>query len=329
MAHVGLALMLEHHPPGRAIDLASRARGAGLTGLAAADLFQPWLPTGHAPHLWTMLTAAAPVSTGPLGAVVTPNYRHHPATIAQASATLAALYPGRHWLALSAGDAVSDHVTGHPWPGAGERVAGVFEAADLIGKLFANSAAGRDTRFTGVHTRLESSRLWTMPPEPVKILIAAAGPVTARRAGRSADGFITMVGDLERAARLVSRFELGVADARKDPAGALKIARVHVSWAPSIAEATSAALRNWPQAAMRFQTADLRSPFDFAQIARLVRPGDFHGRVLITTDPGEIRDHIGGLIEMGFDEVYVHNVGDNDDPWLETFAAHIRPGLPA
>lgn len=330
MAHVGLALMLEQLSPSRALELARASREAGFHGLMAADVFQPWIPAPNssedadrAPYMWNILSAAGAQTQGSLGAVITPNFRHHPTTIAQASATLASMYPGRPWLGLSAGEAVNDAVTGEYWPRAPERINAMFEAADLIGKLFANSAAGRDTRFAGEYAKLESARLWTVPVSAPKILIATAGPLTARRAGRQADGFITMGGSLEKSATLMQRFAQGAREAGKDLEHTLKVVRLHVSWASSIEHATSTALKCWPQAAMRFNTSDIRSPFDVAQIAKLVRPEDFAGNLLITTEAGEIRHLIRSYLDLGFDEVYLHNVGSNDEEWLEALRTQI------
>jgi len=334
MAHVGLALMLEQLSPPRALDLARASREAGFHGLLAADVFQPWIPAPNsseggdrAPYMWNILSAAGAQTQGPLGSVITPNFRHHPVTIAQASATLASMYPGRHWLGLSAGEAINDAVTGEYWPRAPKRINAMFEAADLIGKLFANSAGGRDTRFAGEYAQLESARLWTVPFPAPKIVIATAGPLTARRAGRQADGFITMGGSLDKAETLMQRFAQGAREAGKELTHALKVVRLHVSWAPSIEHATSAALRNWPQAAMRFNTSDIRSPFDVAQIAKLVRPEDFAGTLLITTEAREIRDLVRSYLDLGFDEVYLHNVGSNDEEWFAAVQAGILPAL--
>src|SRR5699024_6928699 len=71
------------------------------------------------------------------------------------------------------------------------RTHAMFAAAAPLRNLVTPPAAGRATRISGTHARLEGARLWTLPPAPPKILIATAGPLTARRAGRHADGFIT------------------------------------------------------------------------------------------------------------------------------------------
>jgi len=91
--------------------------------------------------------------------------------VAQASATLAAMYPGRHWLALGSVEATSDHIVGGRWPEPAERIARMFEALSIIKKLFAASLAGRDTTHDGDFLRLETARLWTMPEAAPDILI--------------------------------------------------------------------------------------------------------------------------------------------------------------
>lgn len=333
MAQVGIALMLEQLSAVDAVDLARASAQAGMAGVMSADVLQPWVPPAdaqtpdRAPHLWSVLAAAGAVSAGTLGGVITPNYRHHPVTIAQASATLASMYPGRHWLGLSAGEALNDAHTHREWPRAPERIDAMFEAADLITKIFTNSAAGRETRFSGAHALFDSARIWTVPDPLPKVLVATAGPLTARRAGRHVDGLITMATSVERARVLIDRFAQGRQEAGKSLEGTLRVARMHVSWAPTIEQATTAALRHRPQAAMRFNIADLRSPFEIAQIAKLVRPQDFAGNLLITTSPAQIVAQIREYFALGFDEIYLHNAGENHDEWLHVAMTEILPGI--
>jgi alkanesulfonate monooxygenase SsuD/methylene tetrahydromethanopterin reductase-like flavin-dependent oxidoreductase (luciferase family) len=78
---------------------------------------------------------------------------------------------------------------------------------------------------------------------------------------------------------------------------------------------------------MRFPRSDIRSPHDFAQLARMVRPEDFEGRVLISADPDEHRASIQRYVDLGFDRIYLHNVGRNQREWLETFGREVLPGL--
>src|SRR5450432_4094291 len=164
-AKIGYAAMLEQFGPQEVIGYSATAEAAGFSGVMAADHFQPWVPQqGQAAFVWNVLTALGERTTGDLGPGVTaPTFRWHPAMVAQASATLAAMYPGRHWLGLGSGEALNEHITGQYWPEAPERINRMFEAIDVIKKLFSASLAGKDIKHSGPFFKLESTRLWTMP----------------------------------------------------------------------------------------------------------------------------------------------------------------------
>lgn len=328
MVTIGYAAMLEQLRPREAVELAALAEQHGFDGVLAADRFQPWLPQqGQAGFVWDVMGALGERTAGDLGVVATPTFRWHPAVVAQASATLAALNPGRHWLAVSSGDAIDEHVVGQYWPEAPERIARMFEAVELIRKLFTGSLAGRDVRHSGPHFRLESTRLWTMPDAAPRVLVATAGPVTARRAGRQADGLVTQGAGPERAALLLERLADGAREAGRDPATLTRVLQLHLSWAPTHEEALANALTEWAHAGMRFNRSDLRSPQDVAQLARHVRPEDLDGRLLVSADPDEHRAEVQRYLDLGFDHVYLHNVGRNQRDWIETFGREVLPRL--
>ena len=70
---------------------------------------------------------------------------------------------------------------------------------------------------------------------------------------------------------------------------------------------------------MRFPRSDIRSPFEFEQLARLVRPEDFDGRMLVSADPDVHRADIQRYLDLGFDRIYLHNVGRNQRDWIDVF----------
>jgi len=326
---VGYAAMLEQFHPTEAVELSVHAEAHGFSGVMAADHFQPWVPAqGQAAFVWNVLAALGERTTGDIGPGVTaPTFRWHPAMVAQASATLAAMYPGRHWLGVGSGEALNEHVVGGYWPEAPERINRMFEAIEIISKLFTASLAGKDTKHQGQYYTLESTRLWTMPDVPPPILVATAGPVTARRAGRHADGLITVGAPLEKIAGLFERFESGARDAGKDPETMPKVLQLHLSWAETDEQALANALTEWPNGGMKFPKADIRSPHDFEQIAKLVRPEDFEGRMVISADPDVHRAAIQRYVDLGFDRVYLHNVGRNQREWIEVFGREVLPKL--
>ena len=327
--HIGYAAMLERFHPTEILEFARLAESHGFTGVMAADHFQPWVPAqGQASFVWNVLSALGQTTAGDLGTGVTaPTFRSHPALTAQASATLAAMYPGRHWLGVGSGEALNEHVVGQYWPEAPERINRMFEAVEIIKKLFASGLAGKDVRHDGQYYKLESTRLWTMPAVAPEILVAASGPVAAKRAGRTVDGLITEAAPVDKIAPLLQRFAEGAREAGRDPSTMTRVLRLHLSWAPTDEEAMANALREWPNGGMRFGKSDIRSPFELEQLARMVRPEDFEGRMVVSADPDTHRRHIQQFLDLGFDRIYLHNAGRNQREWLEVFGRDVLPKL--
>ncbi|WP_102509035.1 TIGR03557 family F420-dependent LLM class oxidoreductase [Sanguibacter massiliensis] len=326
---IGYAAMLEQFHPTEVVALSAYAEEHGFSGVMAADHFQPWVPQqGQSAFVWNVLAALGERTKGDIGPGVTaPTFRWHPAMVAQASATLAAMYPGRHWLGLGSGEALNEHIVGQYWPEAPERINRLFEAIEIIKKLFGSSLAGKDTKHSGQFYKLESTRLWTMPEVAPEILVATAGPVTAKRAGRHADGLITVGAPLEKISMLFGKFDDGVRESGRDPESLPKVLQIHLSWAPTDEEAMANALTEWPNGGMKFPKADIRSPFEFEQIAKLVRPEDFEGRMVISADPDVHRANIQKYVDLGFDRIYLHNVGRNQREWIDVFARDVLPKL--
>ncbi|MDQ1583159.1 MAG: coenzyme F420-dependent glucose-6-phosphate dehydrogenase [Microbacteriaceae bacterium] len=327
--NVGFAAMLEQFAPMEAVELSAFAEQHGFSGVMAADHFQPWVPAqGQSSFVWNVLTAVGERTRGDLGPGVTaPTFRWHPAMVAQASATLAAMYPGRHWLGLGSGEALNEHIIGGYWPEAPERINRMFEAIEIISKLFSASIAGKDVKHAGQFYKLETTRLWTMPEVAPEILVATSGPVTAKRAGKFADGLITVGAPLEKISSLFAKFDDGAREAGKDPSAMPKVLQLHLSWAPTYEEALRNALVEWPNGGMKFPKGDIRSPFEMEQMARLVRPEDFEGRLVISEDPDVHRAYIQQFVDLGFDRIYLHNVGRNQREWIETFGSDVLPAL--
>ena len=80
---------------------------------------------------------------------------------------------------------------------------------------------------------------------------------------------------------------------------------------------------------MKFAKQDIRSPYDFEQMAKLVRPEDFDGRMLISADPDAHRAEIQQFLDLGVDRIYLHNVGRNQKEWIDVFAREVLPALVA
>ena len=328
-ALIGYAAMLEQFGPQEVVDLSVKAEAAGFSGVMAADHFQPWVPQqGNAAFVWNVMTAIGERTVGDVGPGVTcPSFRMHPAIVAQASATMAAMYPGRFWLGLGSGEALNEHIVGGYWPETPERIARMLEAVEIIRKLF--GSRDRDVKHDGRFYKMESTRLWTMPAQPPPIYIATAGPVTAKRTGQLAEGIITVGAPEQKIEMIFEKCREGCLEAGKDPNAFRYILQLHLSWAPTDDQALENALVEWPNGGMKFPKQDIRSPADFEQMAKLVRPEDFEGRMLISSDLEKHRAEIQKFLDMGFDQIYLHNVGRNQVEWIDAFGREVLPKLTA
>jgi G6PDH family F420-dependent oxidoreductase len=326
MTKIGYAAMLEQFHPTDLLDYCAAAETAGFeAGFMVSEHFHPWTPQqGQSAFAWSFMGALGTRTSLPFGTAVTcPGFRYHPAVIAHAAATLGAMFPGRFWLGLGAGEALNEHVIGGEWPEIGVRSAMLFEAIEVINKLF----SGKVTRHRGDHFTLESAKLYTRPETPVPIYVATAGPVNAKRTGKFADGMITVGAADEKIGMLWEKFEEGAREAGKDPAGSPKLLQIHLSWAPTDDEAMDNALREWPNGGMAFPKQDIKNPEDFAAMAKLVRPEHFTNRCEVSSSLQAQTENIQHYVDMGFDEVYLHNVGRNQQAFIEVFGREVLPNL--
>ena len=126
---------------------------------------------------------------------------------------------------------------------------------------------------------------------------------------------------------LFGKFDDGAREAGKDPAKSPKVLQLHLSWADTDEAAMANALHEWPNGGMKFPKADIRSPFELEQMAKLVRAEDFEGRMVISADPDVHRAHIQRFADLGFDRIYLHNVGRNQREWIDVFARDVLPAL--
>ena len=325
MTTFGYAAMCEQFHPTDILRYCKLAEDSGFTAAMVSDHFHPWVPSqGQSAFVWALMGALGATTTLRFGTGVTPpGYRYHPTTIAQAAATLEAMYPGRFYLGLGAGEALNEHIVGGYWPEAPARLDRLMDSIEIIKKLFTGKVVKHKSEFFTV----ESARLYTMPPAPPPIYVATSGPIMSERTGRLCEGIITVGAADEKVKGLMARFEKGAREAGKDPAAMPRIIQLHVSYAATQDAAVEQAVREWPTGGMNFPKQDIRNPEDFEAMAKLVRPENFVGRVFMSPDLDAHRDHLEHAIALGFTEIYVHNVGRNQEEFIKAYGEKVIPAL--
>ena len=317
MTRIGYALSSEEHTPNDLVRNAVMAEEAGFEFAMISDHFHPWVDAqGHSPFVWSVIGAIAQATSRlRLGTGVTcPTIRIHPAIIAQAAATSAAMMPGRFMLGLGTGENLNEHVLGDKWPAYEVRAEMFEEAIEVIRLLW----QGGEHSHYGTYYEVENARLYTLPDEPPTLLIAAGGPKSATLAGELGDGLVATSPDSE----VLEAFDGG------GGTGKPRYAQVTVCWAADEAEARRTAFRIWPNSAITGELSqELPTPAHFEQAAKMVTEDKVAESVVCGPDPQRHLEAIREYVDAGFDHVYIHQVGPDQAGFVDFYRREILPAL--
>src|SRR5215216_6262329 len=118
MVKFGYASSSEEHAPRDLVEHLVQAEDVGFTFALISDHFHPWVSAqGHSPFVWAVLGGAATATRKlEIGTGVTcPIMRIHPAILAQAAATIAAMMEGRFFFGVGTGENLNEHILGERW----------------------------------------------------------------------------------------------------------------------------------------------------------------------------------------------------------------------
>jgi probable non-F420 flavinoid oxidoreductase len=314
---IGFHASHEQVHPSLLLAAVQRAEQAGFGAAMCSDHLAPWSERqGESAFAWAWLGAALQSTNLSLGVVNAPGQRYHPAIVAQAISTLAAMYPGRFWAALGSGEAANEHVTGGGWPRKSVRNARLRECVDVIRALLAGEEVSHDGLVT-----VDRAKLWTLPDVQPLLVGAAVSKETAAWVAEWADGLATINQPLPALRE--------VADAYRDNGGAGRLVlQVHLSYASTDEEALAIAHDQWRTNVFSPPVCwDLDSPAAFDEAAKHVPPEAMRESVLISSDLGQHAAWLAELADIGFDDVYLHHVGVDQEQFIDDFGAHVIPQL--
>ncbi|GII75230.1 LLM class F420-dependent oxidoreductase [Sphaerisporangium rufum] len=316
MTTFGYFLSSEEHEPKELVRQAKMAERAGFRSLWISDHFHPWIDEqGHSPFVWSVIGAVAEATSLPITTAVTcPLVRIHPAIIAQAAATTASLTGGRFRLGVGTGEALNEHIIDTRWPPAAERLEMLEEAVGLMRRLW----TGELVTHRGTHYKVDTARLYTLPDEPPPVYISGFGDKSIELAGRIGDGYISTGPSAESVAKFHAAGGEG-----KPVQGGLKVCH-----APDAAQARTTVHRLWPNQGIQGEAAQLLPlPRHFEQLAEMVTEEQAAGGTPCGPDPEEHVKAITEYVEAGFDEVYVSQIGPDQDAFFDFYAKEVLPRL--
>jgi coenzyme F420-dependent glucose-6-phosphate dehydrogenase len=314
---IGYHLSSEEHPPRSLVANGSLAEELGFDSLSISDHFHPWSEAqGHSPFVWSVIGGLAHATERvEIGTLVTcPILRIHPAVIAHAAATAASMLPGRFFLGLGTGERLNEHVLGQHWPTAGRRQQMLEEAVEVIRQLW----RGVLTSHHGEFFTVENARLYDVPEDPPPLYIAASGDDAAEVAGRLGDGLVALAPDAD------------VLEGFRNAGGAGKpiVGMTHVCWADSRDHALDTVREFWPTSGIpHLLNAELPLPVHFDEAASVVPEEQISEKMVLGGDVDEHLDELRQYRDAGFDRLWVHQVGPEQEGFLRFYAEKILPEL--
>ena len=315
MPELGYSLSSEEHGPRDLVGFAKAAEDAGFTFALISDHYHPWADAqGNSPFVWSVIGGIAQATERiRLGTGVTcPTMRIHPAIIAQAAATSAAMMPGRFFLGVGTGENLNEHILGAKWPAPDERLEMLEEAVEVIRLLW---QGGYQTH-RGRHYTVEQARIYTLPEQLPEIAVAAAQPRAAELAGRIGDAFVAV----EPNGQLVQNFE------QNGGSGKPRYGHLTACWAETEDEAKRIAHENWPNAGLEGPLSqELALPAHFEAAAGMVEPDDLAETMPLGPDPERYLEQITAFEDAGFDHVYIHQVGNDQEGFMRFARRELMP----
>lgn len=319
MTVIGFHASHEQVHPAELLRAVAAAEDAGFAAAMSSDHFSPWSARqGHSGFAWSWLGAALARTSLRFGVVNAPGQRYHPAIVAQAAATLSAMFPDRFWVALGTGEASNEHITGEGWPRKDVRTQRLRECVDIIRALLAGEEVSHDGLVT-----VDRARIWTLPDRPPMLIGAAVSVQTAADVAEWADGLITVAQPHGHLRKMI--------DAYRGAGGEGRLyLQVHLSYDPDEDAALRIAHEQWrsnvfpPPVCWDLETAEL-----FDAVSAHVPPDAMREHVLVSGDLGRHAAWLHDLAELGFDEMYLHHVGREQGEFIDAFGEHVLPRLGA
>ncbi|GIE77498.1 LLM class F420-dependent oxidoreductase [Actinoplanes philippinensis] len=313
---IGYFLSSEEYSPGQLLEQAKGAERAGFQGLWISDHYHPWVDAqGQSAFVWSMIGALSQATGLPITTAVTcPTVRIHPAVIAQAAATSAVLTGGRFRLGVGTGEALNEHIFGDAWPELDVRLEMLEEAVEIMRGLW----TGENYSHHGKHYTVENARIYTLPEQPVEILVSGFGPKAIEAAARIGDGYVSVMPDGD----LVDRF--------RKAGGGSKVAQggFKAAFADTAEEGARIAYEKWPNAGVPGELSQvLPTPKHFEQASQLVTKEMAAESFVCGNDPEKHLEMIRKYADAGFDEIYVANSGPHYQGLFDLYAREILPKI--
>jgi G6PDH family F420-dependent oxidoreductase len=190
------------------------------------------------------------------------------------------------------------------------------EGVEVIRALLAGEEVSHDGLVT-----VDRARVWTLPDEPPPLVGAAVSVETAAAVAAWADGLVTVAQPHDHLRRMVDAY-------RRAGGGGRLCVQVHLSWAPDEDTALKIAHEQWrsnvfaPPVCWDLEIVEL-----FDAVSEHIPPEAMRRHVQVSSDLGQHAAWLHELAELGFDEIYLHHVGQEQLDFVKAFGDRVLPQL--
>jgi G6PDH family F420-dependent oxidoreductase len=187
------------------------------------------------------------------------------------------------------------------------------EAVEVMRALW----TGETLDHHGKYYDVENARLFDPPECAIPVIVSGFGPEAVELAARIGDGFWGHSPEEEVIARYHERGGTGT-----------RWAQVTLCWAPEEQEARETMHRVWPNSGLSGQLAqDLPTWTHFEQATSMLTVEQTTGSTPCGPDPAPVLDAARSYVEAGYDHVYFHQVGHDQDGFMRFWRDELEPTL--
>ena len=319
MTTFGYTLSSEEQGPRDLVRQAVHAEELGFEFVSISDHFHPWTESqGHSPFVWAVLGAIAQATERvDVGVGVTcPIMRIHPVILAQATATTSLLLHDRFFWGVGTGEALNEHVVAQRWPAPNVRREMLEEAISVIRELW----KGETVSHRGQYYEVENARIFDAPETDIPVVMSAFGPSAAELAGRIGDGYWGTAPDKELLDTYASAGGKGH-----------RYAQLTLCWGEDEDAARKTVHEIWPNAGIEGQLSqDLPTWTHFEMATAPLTTEQITKSVPCGPDiAGELADTVQKYVDAGYDSIYFHQIGPDQEGFFRFWERDLQPALAA
>jgi G6PDH family F420-dependent oxidoreductase len=188
------------------------------------------------------------------------------------------------------------------------------EAVEIIRELW----KGEEYSHHSTYYTVRDARIYTLPEKLPPIYVAASGSGSAELAAEISDGLISTTPEGE----LVNAFE------KAGGSGKPRYGMVKVCWSRSAEEARETVKHWWPTSAVSGALhSDLPTPKHFQDVVDVMGEPIVPEDTVLGPDPNPYLKAIQAYQENGFDHIYIHQIGPDQEGFLKFFKNELLPLL--